>query len=270
MAEWDTSGLSGYYTIRLYVVDGTGNSAEDFVVVWLNNVHHFKIEHDKEGLAEIPEQIIISIRNRNDVIITNFTGVVTIDTVNGNVNTISWSNISGQGNFIDQGITSDVVICEFVSADKGIITLTIVDDIGEILDIRVKNPQAEDDDSEGLLKIYPRKIILISPVSNSIISNLMPVFKWEIPDEINNKYLHFKIVISTNEQLTGNVYIFESKTNRAGFIPKLPAKRPGKGNQFYQMLIPLEADRTYYWKIWAWNGVDYYIDSDIWKVDIKK
>ncbi len=270
LAEWDTSDLSGYYTIKLTVVDGTGNSAEDRVLVRLNNVHHFKIIHDGEGYTQVAEPIIISARDIDDNIITNFTGNVTIDTVVGNVNTISWANITGKGSFIDEGVGSDRAIYEFVSLDNGIITLTIIDNIGEMLDIRAKNQQAEDDDTEGLLNIITHKIILISPTNNSFISNIMPTFKWKIPTEESNNNLHFKIEISTNMDFSSSmIYAFESKDKTISFMP-VPPVRQGIGNQYYTMLIKLEYNKLYYWKVWAWNGKEYYIDSFIWQFEIRE
>ena len=271
LEEWDTSDLSGYYTIKLTVFDGSGNSAEDSVLVWLNNVHHFNIEHDGEGYAGTPEQIVISVRDRNDNIITNFNGVVTIDTSEGNTNAISWSNISGNGNFVDEGAGSDKAIYEFISADKGVVTLTIIDVVDEILDIRVKNQQAEDDDTEGLLHIIAGGIKLLYPQNDLIISDIMPTFKWEIPAEENNKNLYFKIEIAdSNIDFTNNIiFSYESKESTRGFSP-VPPVFQGKNSQYFTIYKKLEYNAPYYWKVTAWNGQEYYIDSPVWEFEIRK
>ena len=269
LAEWDTSYLSGYYTIRLTVVDGTGNFAEDKVFIRLNNVHHFKIVHDGEGFMGIPEPVVISSRDRNDNIIPDFTGVVTIDTVEGSEDTISWENISGQGDFTDEGTGSDRCFYKFVGLDSGVITLAIIDNTSEYLDLRVKNAQAEDDDTEGLLFIHPLGIVLIYPEDNSIISDITPTFKWKIPEEDNNKLLHFKLEIAEDESFTSIIYTFNSKEITAGFTP-LPPVYPGRGFQYYTMLKSMEYNKMYYWRVSAWNGLEYYIDSFIWMFEIRK
>ncbi len=111
-------------------------------------------------------------------------------------------------------------------------------------------------------------IVLITPASNSTISNKMPVFKWEIPPEPDNKYLNFKLVIARDEGLTDIVYTFKSTNKRQGFIPLTPVK-PGKGNEYFQMFNALELNQDYYWKVWAWNGDAYYINSIVWKFRVE-
>ena len=97
----------------------------------------------------------------------------------------------------------------------------------------------------------------------------MPVFKWEIPPEPDNKYLNFKLIIARDEGLTDIVYTFESKAQRQGFIPLTPVK-PGRGHEFFQMFQTLEVNQDYYWKVWAWNGDEYYIESPVWSFTIQQ
>ncbi len=98
----------------------------------------------------------------------------------------------------------------------------------------------------------------------------MPTFKWKIPTEQSNNNLHFKIEISTNVDFSNSIiYTFESKDKTISFMP-VPPIRQGIGNQYYTMLIKLKYNKLYYWKVWAWNGTEYYIDSFIWHFEIRE
>ncbi len=108
------------------------------------------------------------------------------------------------------------------------------------------------------------KIILIYPENDSSINNIKPVFKWEIPGEENNKILHFKIEIATDLEFSNILYSFESKTNSLGFNP-VPPVQQGTGNQYYQIFQKLNYNTPYFWRVSAWNGLEYYIGSPTWR-----
>ena len=110
---------------------------------------------------------------------------------------------------------------------------------------------------------------LIYPENNTIIYDITPTFKWEIPVEPNDEILHFKIEITDDPGFSYSLYTFESKIDSAGFIP-IPPIQDEIGNQFYTMLKSLEYNKTYFWKVSAWDGDEYYISSPVWKFIIQQ
>ncbi len=115
-------------------------------------------------------------------------------------------------------------------------------------------------------------IILLSPENNRIISDLMPTFKWEIPAEENNKNIHFKLELSTAEGGNFNnsiIYTYESKNSTRGFMP-VPPVFQGRNNQYFTIYKKLEYNISYYWRITAWNGNEYYIESPVWSFTIQQ
>ncbi len=123
--------------------------------------------------------------------------------------------------------------------------------------------------AENELKIFSLKAInLIYPENDSVINDITPTFKWDIPIEDNNKNLHFKIEIAADESFNTIVGVYESKDMSTGFMPVTPVVS-GKGTQFFTMLKNLEY-KTYFWRVSAWNGEEYYIESPVWKFTIQQ
>ena len=111
-------------------------------------------------------------------------------------------------------------------------------------------------------------IQLVFPADGTTINDITPTFKWEIPEEENNRNLHFKIEIAEDAGFSINKIEYESKDMSTGFMPMAPVLQ-GKGTQFYTMLKNLGYN-TYYWRVSAWNGDEYYIESPVWSFTIQK
>ena len=123
-----------------------------------------------------------------------------------------------------------------------------------------------------IVNVNPQpNIVLLKPHDNIIIFDLMPTFKWEIPVEGNNKNLHFKIEIAdSNTDFTNHIiFSYESKDSTRGFSP-VPPIFQGRNNQYFTMYKKLEYNKNYYWKVSAWNGDEYYIESNVWTFEIKE
>ncbi len=101
----------------------------------------FEIFHDTLAVLSTWEPIIIRVVNTNGTIITNYTGTITLDTVAGDVTNIAWTNnYSGAGVFADSGAGSDQATYTFALADKGVVTLSVMDDTAETIDIIANSP----------------------------------------------------------------------------------------------------------------------------------
>jgi len=109
-------------------------------------------------------------------------------------------------------------------------------------------------------------ISMVYPINSTIINDPNPTFKWQIPNEPDNNILHFKVEIMDE---SGILYTYESKEEPAGFTP-LPPVVPGRATQFYTMLKNLKYNKTYYWRVSAWNGDKYYINSPVWEFIIEE
>ncbi len=100
----------------------------------------FEIFHDTLAVLSTWEPIIIRVVNTNGTIITNYTGTITLDTT-GDVNNITWTNnYSGAGAFADSGAGSDQATYTFALADNGVVTLSVMDDTAETIDITANSP----------------------------------------------------------------------------------------------------------------------------------
>ena len=59
------------------------------------------------------------------------------------------------------------------------------------------------------------------------------------------------------------------KDMSTGFMPMTPVKQ-GKGTQFFYTMLKNLAYKTYFWRISAWNGDEYYIESPVWDFTIQQ
>ncbi|RLG99562.1 hypothetical protein DRO38_07595, partial [Candidatus Bathyarchaeota archaeon] len=86
--------------------------------------------------------------------VSNYTGTITLDT-NGDVNSISWSLVTGFGTFSDGGAGADTATYTFSTSDNSTATFSITDTKAETLNISVSGEGKTDDDSEGNLVVSP-------------------------------------------------------------------------------------------------------------------
>ncbi|MFH1062907.1 MAG: PQQ-binding-like beta-propeller repeat protein [Candidatus Omnitrophota bacterium] len=116
--------------------------------------HHFKIIHDGNAIAGVPEQITVIAKDASDVTVTNYTGTMTLDT-NGTATEITWALQSGAGIFNDNGANADTSTYTFNSSDNGIVVLTITNTQTQTINISASGSGKTDDNSEGNLIFNP-------------------------------------------------------------------------------------------------------------------
>ena len=113
--------------------------------------NHFEIWHDTQAPVNVWEKIYIMAKNKDGLIVTNYTGNITLSVI-GEFDEISWTNVSA-GNFNDFGPVDDRATCSFELPDKGIITLLIKDNTIESVDIEVRNTTGVTDFG-GVSEVY--------------------------------------------------------------------------------------------------------------------
>ena len=121
-------------------------------------IDYFVINHDGKGLRTVLEKFTVTARDSLDLTIETYTGTITIYAIEGTPADTSWSNITGTGLFTDLG--NGRAVYNFVLADRGIITLGIIDNTAETVDLEVISQitAKTDTDNEGLLVIYPEPV----------------------------------------------------------------------------------------------------------------
>ena len=105
----------------------------------------------------------------NGNIKTDYTGTITLDT-NGTATTISWTLVSGSGQFTDGGSSSDTATYTYTDSDDGVVDLSITDFTAETVNISVTGDSKTDDDTEGNLQFVSSGIdhFLITHDGNAI------------------------------------------------------------------------------------------------------
>ncbi|MBU1087073.1 MAG: PQQ-binding-like beta-propeller repeat protein [Candidatus Omnitrophica bacterium] len=116
--------------------------------------HHFKITHDGNAVANVPEHITITAKDVSDVTVSNYVGTMTIDT-NGTASAINWTLNAGSGVFNDDGAAVDTATYTFNPVDNGVVILDITNTQTETLNIAVSGSGKIDDNTEGNLVINP-------------------------------------------------------------------------------------------------------------------
>ena len=119
--------------------------------------HHFRITHDGNAIDNVAENITITAQDASDVTVTNYTGLMTVDT-NGTATTITWGLDTGNGTFNDDGGSVDTATYQFVGSDNGVVILTLTDTTQETINISASGSGQTDDDTEGVLVINPAGI----------------------------------------------------------------------------------------------------------------
>lgn len=138
-------------------VSGNGKTDDDnegVLEVVAAGFHHFKINHDGNAIVNVPESITITAQDASDITVTNYAGMMTVDT-NGTAGAISWALLSGSGEFIDSGPGLDTATYIFDAADNGVVVLSITNTNQETLNISASGSGKTDDNSESNLVINP-------------------------------------------------------------------------------------------------------------------
>ncbi|MFH2137115.1 MAG: DUF2341 domain-containing protein [Candidatus Omnitrophota bacterium] len=138
-------------------VSGDGKTDDDnegILEIVAAGFHHFKITHDGNAVAEVPEQVTVTAKDVNDITVTNYAGTMSLDT-DGTAVAIGWALVTGNGSFADDGASVDTAEYTFVAADNGVVVLTITDSNQETINISASGSGKTDDNSEGNLTVNP-------------------------------------------------------------------------------------------------------------------
>lgn len=188
----------------------------------VNIVDKFKISHDTLAYCNEWEPIEIKILDYKNNIITNFNDLLTLDT-DGNINSIEWTNISGNGYFSNSGPGSDKAYYRFNPSDNGIVTLYIKDSTEETIGVICKDLFISFI-SNNLRFVYPYgKIKLVKHVSSTIVrpfdilgyeieyTNITPYTCWNfyiIEALPTNGYILSNSAENSNEIHGGGITVF--------------------------------------------------------------
>ncbi|MFH1459663.1 MAG: PQQ-binding-like beta-propeller repeat protein [Candidatus Omnitrophota bacterium] len=132
----------------------TDDDNEGILEIVAAGFHHFKISHDGNAVNGVPEAITITAKDASDITITNYAGIMTVDT-SGTATTITWALQTGNGTFNDGGSGVDTAEYTFDALDNGVVILTITDTTLETININCFGSGKTDDNTEGNLVINP-------------------------------------------------------------------------------------------------------------------
>jgi len=102
--------------------------------------------------------------------------------------------------------------------------------------------------------------------SLSLTNDTTPTLWWNVPGDADGDDLHFKVQLAVDEDFTQEVQSFESKNDSTGFS-FTDAVPQGEGNANYSLQSPLDQGR-YFWRVAAWDGLEYGNWSIPWQLDI--
>ncbi len=145
-------------------------------------IDHFEIQHDGTSIVSQRESFTIKAIDNYNGIMSNYTGIITIDTSKGTFTALSFSNHSGQGVFTSLG--NGRAEYQWSAVDSGVVTIYIKDNIAEAVNIRIESLDGyADDDIEGDIVFMPAAQISI--------------IKTGTPDPVNvSGIITYKIVIT--------------------------------------------------------------------------
>jgi hypothetical protein len=115
-------------------------------------VDHFVISHDGAALVNTPEDITITAKNITNCTVLDFTGQITLSTLN-ETGEITWALKTGGGSFSDGGAGVDTATYTYSAADNGVVVLQVTDSSSDTLDIEATDATHNDDDTEGNLVV---------------------------------------------------------------------------------------------------------------------
>lgn len=114
----------------------------------------------------------------------------------------------------------------------------------------------------------PASPTLSQPNNNTFINDNKPLLNWQVPKDSNEDLLHFKIELATDSGFLNQIFgsPFESQVRIDGFNPTPPVPE-GVGSCSYTLQYPLSGE-TFYWRVTAYDGIDYGESSNIYKFTI--
>ncbi len=112
---------------------------------------HFQIYHQTNTYVNQWSPVTIKVLNISNKIVTNYNGIITLDS-DGNSLTIEWTNnYLTYGIFSNFGAGDDKCKYKFSILDKGVITLSVIDSTEESINITAIDGWITDQDVEGYL-----------------------------------------------------------------------------------------------------------------------
>lgn len=124
----------------------TDDDSEGPLIIYPHTLHHFTISHDGYGIISQPESVVITAYDIENYIISDYAGDVTL--TSDGLGTISWtSNPGNQGSLTN--LANNLAIYWFDAGDQGVVTLNIIDDTEETINITCTDGDYSDDDTEG-------------------------------------------------------------------------------------------------------------------------
>jgi parallel beta-helix repeat protein len=149
----NSSGCIGVLTVPPYstVTSRTLNSC-------VETLDHFEIVHDGFATVNLFEKVVIKAINNWNTVMTNWTGTVTLYIAPGSTGTIKWTNNNTGNNGVFVPLGAGKARYTFVSADKGVVTLRIIDNTAESID-----PECKDNAGHFDNDIPPQFLKFISP-----------------------------------------------------------------------------------------------------------
>jgi len=115
-------------------------------------VHHFKIEHDSQGLINVAENITVTAKTQYGHTDTDYTDQITVSTV-GETAQISWAVDTGNGSFADGGTDNNSATYTYNGTDGGVVVLDMTSTAADFLDVEATDGSYYDDDTEGNLVV---------------------------------------------------------------------------------------------------------------------
>lgn len=120
------------------------------------SAHHFKISHDGSGIYCLAEPVTVTARSVTDVVLTTYTGAITLDTQTGKG---TWTLTSGNGTFADAVANDGLATYTYSALDLGTASFALSYPEGATpidVDAYVSaTPTTRDDDTEGNLAWAP-------------------------------------------------------------------------------------------------------------------
>lgn len=100
---------------------------------------YFRVEHDTLASVNTWEPVVFKVLKYNLAPVTNYSGVVTLDT-DGEIDTIAWSNFYARpGILTDLGAFSDMARFAWSVSNRGVVTLAIRDETAETIAVTMRD-----------------------------------------------------------------------------------------------------------------------------------